>query len=810
MRKADLLFISQYYPPELLGSAPFVGDLAEWFRGAGHRVTVLTGLPNYPDGEIFPAYRAGERRREEINGVSVERLSTWVPRRRTAFARIASEVFFFLRGSWAIISRRVRRQRLVVTLCPSILAVLLGTMARRRTGRHIVVVHDIQSGLAQNLDIVSVSWLLHAMRWCERNILNQVDSVVVLTEEMKAHLRLLGVTSTIEVLPIWADTERIRPVHDTQDQTARLIYSGSFGRKQNLAQILALAEDIRERSPQLEILLRGRGAEFDALRSRAVAQGLRNIQFSDLVPARQLFGNVSGADIHLVVHNASAANFAVPSKIYNIMAAGLPCVAQASPESPLARLQQISNGFLCANANDPRALADAALLLANDKALRAEIGRNGRRYVEGSCAKDTILDRFIALADRLQRGSTTRVESGVMIFEPEAEGHSDEWLRHLIRSAQSDGKRGIVWIVVAPGLYQNLLAELRAITGDQIRLLPLSRREARLCCHRRLFVSSFARWWIARRYLSRTRAAAVHFMSVDLLSLPLALGLAMKRRSISGILFRPSTHYRYVGFYAPTWREKLRDLRKGILYRLMLSNRRLTTVLTLDPYFARYAARFYRNGEKIRPVADPTIRVTDLPRNGTHLVEKIPPNRVFFLFFGHLTERKGTLKLLDALQLLPAEVAAQVAVMLVGRVDPSIQDAVQRRFLQLQHTRPGLLCLLENHWVASGEIDALVERADVVLAPYQRFVGSSGVMMWAAGHGKPLLTQDFGLLKSLVEENRLGVTVDCSKPFALSEAIARLVAQGPDSFIDRAAAREFIAEHSPEGFAKAVLASAGA
>ncbi len=810
MRKVKALFVTQYYRPELLGSAPFLADLAEWFRGAGWDITVLTSLPNYPDGEIFPTYRAGAGRHEEIGGVAVERLATWVPKRRTALTRILGDTLFFVRGSWALVTRRVRRQRLVVSLCPSMLVVLLGTMARQRGGTHIVVVHDIQSGLAQTLNIVSASWLLRAMRWCERKILNQVDAVVVLTEEMKAHLRLLGVTATIEVVPIWADTEKIRPVYNAQEGRTRLIYSGSFGRKQNLAQILALAEDLQQRLPPMEILLRGRGAEFNALWSRAVAQGLRNIQFSDLVAAEDLFGEMSGADIHLVVHDPSAADFAIPSKIYNIMAAGLPCVAHARPGSALGRLQRESNGFLCANADDPQALADAALELAENKALRAELGGNGRRYIERSCAKDIILDRYLALADRLQQSPYAQAEPGAMIFEPEAEGHSDEWLRHLIRYARSSRKKGVVWIVVAPDLYKNLLVELRSVADDRIRLLPLTRRETRLCCHRWLSVSSFARWWIARRYLLRTGAAAVHFMSMDLLSLPLALGLAMKRRSISGILFRPSTHYRYLGPYAPTWREKLRDMRKGIVYRLMLSNRRLAAVLTLDPYFPEYATRFYRHANKIIPVADPAIRVTGVARNDGQLVAKIPVNRMLFLLFGHLTERKGTLKLLDALQLLPAETAARVAVMLVGRVDASIEDAVRCKLLQLQHTRPDLLCVLENRWVASSEIETLVERADVVLAPYQRFVGSSGVMLWAAGHGKPLLTQDFGILKAMVEEFRLGMTVDCMNPFSLADAIARIVAQGPESLIDRTSAKEFTARHSTDEFAATVFASIAA
>jgi colanic acid biosynthesis glycosyl transferase WcaI len=810
MRKNKALFITQYYRPELVGSAPFCGDLAEWLRGAGWEITVLTGLPNYPDGKVFEPYRRGAGRRECINGVGVERLAVWVPKRRFALARIASEVWFLIQGWWAIASRRVRPHRLVVSLCPSILAVLLGSLARHPTGRHVAIVHDIQSGLAQGLNMIRASWLLRVMRWCERGIFNRVDLIVVLTDEMKEYLRQLGVVAAIEIVSIWADTERIQPVPDVEDESARLVYSGSFGRKQNLEQIVALAADIKHRAPEMEILLRGRGAEFEALRTQATAKGLRNIRFSDLVAADRLFADMSSADIHLVVHDPSAASFAIPSKIYNIMAAGLPCVAQAQPETALGRLQRESNGFLCVRAGDPQALAGAALRLAGDIALRRELGRNGRRYVERNCAKEIVLDRLLARAEGLSlRHSVSQAES-TLIFEPEAEGHSDEWLRHLIRYAQARAENGIVWIVMAPGLYDNLAVALRRVAGDQVRLLPLTRREARLCCHQWLSVSSFARWWIARRYLSRTHARAVHFLSLDLLSLPLALGLPMKRRSVSGTLFRPSTHYRFLGPYDPDWRERLRDARKNILYRLMLSNRSLSTALTLDPYFARYAARFYRNGAKIRPVADPAKHPETVSCDVAPLAAKIPPHRVFFLLFGHLTERKGTLKLLDALQLIPSEIAARVVVMLAGKLDPAIRHVTRYKLSRLRDARPGLSCQLEDRWVENEEIEALMGRADVVLAPYQRFVGSSGVMLWAARFGKPLLTQDFGVLGSLAREHQLGMTVDCTNPFLLADAIAQLVAKGPENFIDRALAREFIAKHSPDDFAKAVLASLAA
>jgi glycosyltransferase involved in cell wall biosynthesis len=114
---------------------------------------------------------------------------------------------------------------------------------------------------------------------------------------------------------------------------------------------------------------------------------------------------------------------------------------------------------------------------------------------------------------------------------------------------------------------------------------------------------------------------------------------------------------------------------------------------------------------------------------------------------------------------------------------------------------------LEDRRLAIEEIAGLVERADVVLAPYKRFVGSSGVVLWAARAGRPLLTQDFGLVGRLVREHRLGLTADTSAPPALAAAIERMVHEGPVTFLDRAAAQSFIADRTPENFAASVFAS---
>ncbi len=325
------------------------------------------------------------------------RLGTWVPRRRSTAARIACEALFLLGGLLALATRQVRRRDLVVSFCPSILGVALGIAARRRGGCHVAIVHDIQSGLAQGLGMVGAGWFLRLMRWCERTVLNRVNLVAVLTPEMAVRLRRLGVTQPIEIVPIWVDTDRIRPAASGAGRRLTVLYSGNFGQKQGLEQIVALADELQSRRPELEIVLRGSGNKREQLVAEIAGRGLNNVRFAELLPPEALSQGLAMGDVHLVPQDPEAADSAIPSKIFNIMAVARPFVATANPGSSLWRLQDSSGAFVCVPPNQPGVLADAVLRLADDAALRAELGAKGRRFVEQHFAKETVLTGFRTL-----------------------------------------------------------------------------------------------------------------------------------------------------------------------------------------------------------------------------------------------------------------------------------------------------------------------------------------------------------------------------------------------------------------------------
>jgi glycosyltransferase involved in cell wall biosynthesis len=394
-----------------------------------------------------------------------------------------------------------------------------------------------------------------------------------------------------------------------------------------------------------------------------------------------------------------------------------------------------------------------------------------------------------------------------VILEPETGGHQREWLEHIIRFCHLAHPSCSLWLVVAPSLRDHLAELIPQEERPRVRVLAVTEREQRLCTHASLTIASFARIWVMRRFVRLTQAEAAHFLAIDLPGLPLALGWGIAGRPVSGILFRPSVHYPALGSWRLSLTETVRDLRKAAIYRALLNRRLVESILTLDPYFVAYASTQYPRGNKVRALADPAHPALAIAAADRALADTVPKDRIIFLLFGYIAERKGALVLLESLRLLPRELAGRIAVVLAGRIEDAIRSRIAACREQLGAERPELWCAIEDRWMQPGEIEALVERCDVVLIPYQRFVGSSGVLLWAARAGKPALAQQFGLIGRLVADHRLGLGVDTSDAVAVAAGITRMIEEGPRRFIDIEAAQTLAASQVPRDFARSVLVS---
>jgi glycosyltransferase involved in cell wall biosynthesis len=397
---------------------------------------------------------------------------------------------------------------------------------------------------------------------------------------------------------------------------------------------------------------------------------------------------------------------------------------------------------------------------------------------------------------------TAADEGHLLIFEPESRGHPREWLVHLLRYASGHGLPVDITLAIPRELVHRLDGWGERMAG-RLRFQPLTEREERLYMHANLSVSGMARWWVMRRHMRRAGAGRGLALGMDHLSLPLALGLGFAGGRMEGILFRPSIHYPALFHGRRSTGERLRDFRKRILYRLMLWNPALVRVLSLDPYFLSLPGGV--SSRKLLALPDPAPRP---PQVNGHGPPALPRGRTVMLLFGVLTERKGLIPLLNALAMLPAEAASGLAVLLAGRVDPPVRETVEALRRRVEAERPEVWLRIDDREVQDADLAALVGRADVILAPYQRFVGSSGVLLWAAGAGKPVITQAYGLLGRYVRDYGLGLVCDTTDPRALAASLMLALEQGGAALADPEGMASFVRERSPERFAGMIFAQA--
>jgi glycosyltransferase involved in cell wall biosynthesis len=400
----------------------------------------------------------------------------------------------------------------------------------------------------------------------------------------------------------------------------------------------------------------------------------------------------------------------------------------------------------------------------------------------------------------------------VLFFEPEHLGHQPSYVRAV--AEWLDRERPPLEAVFS--VSADLVARLRDEDGVELariaRLRLLEPGDLAACNDGPIYRRGMARWRLILREMSAAGASHAHALFLDPLQLPLALGHdAGDDRGISGILFRPSVHDVYRESSGRGLRERVRDQLKRVSYAGMLRNPSLKAVLSLDPLFPAYAHRRFAEGGKVRSVPDPIIEAESggapsAPAPAAKPVAGQREPRCCFLLFGALSERKGVKVVLQALESMSDEQRGQVRVLLAGRLDEDCRAAVagaRARLAEAGRETEELEVL--DRFLSTDELAALVRQCDVVMAPYQRHVGSSGALVWAARHGRPVLAQQYGLVGAMVRRHGLGVSVDSSDVHSVADAMVRLSCPRERAGACRAEGQvEFLAGRSADEFARRV------
>jgi glycosyltransferase involved in cell wall biosynthesis len=394
----NILYICQYFPPEVCAPATRAADLArEWVR-AGHEVRILTGFPNHPEGILHPDYRRQWRRgfgREERGGIKIYR--SWLyPAANCGLWRRSANYFSFavsatLAGPWIASGNSV-----VIATSPQLLVGIAGYMVARSRG--LPFVFEVRDLWPQSLEAVGAappsSLLYRSLQRLADFLYLRADRIVVDGERKRSTLIAAGVQAKkIAVVRNGVDVDFCLDPNSQAGQALRehmrkelriadrfvVAYTGTIGMAQGLETLLLAAERLRDWGEVLFLLI-GEGAERERLLARSRELRLTNVRYLGKQPRDRIPAYLAAADVCVVpLRRSDVFKTAIPSKLFEAMAAAKPVVLGVEGEAKEILLD--AEGGIAVPPNDSEALAAAILRLCRHPQLSRALGANGRRAV---------------------------------------------------------------------------------------------------------------------------------------------------------------------------------------------------------------------------------------------------------------------------------------------------------------------------------------------------------------------------------------------------------------------------------------------
>jgi glycosyltransferase involved in cell wall biosynthesis len=388
-----ILYVSQYFPPEMGAPAARAIELARHWVEAGHEVTVLTGFPNHPTGVVPAEWRQRLRRlvyREIVDGVNVARTWLWPLPNRRADERILNYSSFFI--SAAVRGLSLAHVDVVIATSPQLLVGLAGWwIARWQRVPFVFEVRDLWPESLAAVGAGSEKSLLHgSLRAAAGFLYRKSRRIVVVTPAFREHLiRHWNVPSArISVVENGVETDLFSPANTDPGIRRQLeaegkflvCYLGTMGMAHGLETLVEAASRLQASHPQVVFALVGEGSDKQRIKTLVTSQALRNVRFVDQQPRERVPAYINASDACLVLlKKTDLFRTVVPTKMLEFMACGRPVIVGVEGEA--GKIMEEAGAGVLVEPENAAALAEAIAKLAADRVVSETMGGNGRKYI---------------------------------------------------------------------------------------------------------------------------------------------------------------------------------------------------------------------------------------------------------------------------------------------------------------------------------------------------------------------------------------------------------------------------------------------
>jgi colanic acid biosynthesis glycosyl transferase WcaI len=381
-----IMFLTDNFPPEGNAIASRVYERACYWVEAGHQVTVITSVPNFPEGQVYTGYKNKFYQTESMDGIRVVRVKTFIAKNKGFLLRTLDFISYVFPALLAGLFQQ--KPDVIAATTPQLFVGLTGVLLKTfRRVPFVLEVADIWPASIVGVGAMKKNLLIRSLEKLELFLYRSATAIVVLTGAFKINLTARGVPADkitvvingVDIRKFSTCEKNLTLARDTGISPDQFVvgYLGTHGMAHGLMNVLRTAERLTDK--KIFFLFVGAGAERDELIAYASSKQLTNVKFLPTQPKRSMPPFWSICDAALI-HLKNDPVFAevIPSKIFEAMGMGLPIIL-AAPAGEASAIVIKEKAGLWVTPENPSALAEAILILQNDTVQRETLAQQSRQ-----------------------------------------------------------------------------------------------------------------------------------------------------------------------------------------------------------------------------------------------------------------------------------------------------------------------------------------------------------------------------------------------------------------------------------------------
>ena len=392
-----ILIVTQYFWPENFR----INELCEEFSNLGHDITVLTGYPNYPKGEIYKEFLKNKKKFNQYKGAKIIRIPI-LPRKNNKLTLTLNYLSFLFNSIvFGYFKLKSKKFDIVFTyqLSPVTVGITSAFFSKLKNCPNVLWILDLWPNTLVALNVIKKDWQINLFKLLVNWIYSNCDLILAQSKSILEEIRKYpSVINNTNYFPSWAESDLFREKSKLAPEIKKkviftFLFAGNIGEAQDFLSIIRAVKILSKKNKHnFRIIIVGEGSKKSWLKKEIKKQEIdKYFKFLNSYPIARMPSFFKHADALIIsLLDKEVFNMTIPGKIQFYLTSGIPIVGMISGEGAKV-INQAKGGLICDSGDHVNFAKIMEKVINLDKKSLIKMGKNGKEYANQEFSKKRLI-----------------------------------------------------------------------------------------------------------------------------------------------------------------------------------------------------------------------------------------------------------------------------------------------------------------------------------------------------------------------------------------------------------------------------------